>query len=71
MNLKQFLQDNHGELSSTRLVVVLWNVCVMAVWVYISFKTGQMATIDGGVLAGMGIMQATKVGQSIIENKAS
>ena len=68
--LLEFLEEDNGQFSSTRLVVTLWNVCLMAVWVYTSFKTGQMAPIDAGVLAGMGIMQATKVGQKIVEHKA-
>ena len=64
-----FCEDN-GKFSSTRLVVMLWNVSVMAVWIYVSFRSGQMAPIDVGVLAGLGIIQATKVSQKFLENKA-
>jgi hypothetical protein len=69
--IMQFLQEDNGTFSGQRLGFVLWNICLCAVWTYVSFKQGQLAAIEPGVLAGMGIMQAGKVGQKLVEGKSA
>jgi hypothetical protein len=71
MNLSQFLCEENGNLSAQRLVFVLANSCLWLVWAYVSLKHGEMAPISPELLLGLGIMQAGKVGQKMVEGKAS
>ncbi len=65
----EIFQEDNGGLSAQRVAFFLWNTSLAAVWTYVSIKNGALAAIDPGVLAGMAIMQGSKVGQKILEEK--
>lgn len=69
--LLQFLSEDNGQFSSQRLVFLLGNACLWIIWAYVSVQQGQMAPISPELLLGLGILQAGKVGQKVVEEKVA
>jgi len=63
MKLSQFLEDNSGGLSATRLAFLLWALGVLAVWIYLSIEQGKIAEIDRTVVMVLGILMTGKTVQ--------
>jgi hypothetical protein len=68
--LLQFLQEDNGRPSSTRLVMVLLHVAIISVWTTLSIKSGHMVELDPGILIALGISSAQKITQKIAEKHA-
>jgi hypothetical protein len=65
-----FLQDGKGANSSTRLVMMIWSIAILAVWVGFSVYKGEMLDIPQGVQWVLGIVLGGKVAQSFAESKS-
>lgn len=67
--LKGVLEDNSGGASSTRLLMLMWGICVLAVWTYISLHTGTMVTLPETVITVLLGTSAMKVVQRFSEKE--
>lgn len=63
----EFLQENNGGFSATRLGFLLWVIGVLVVWIMNSLKSGTLAPIDSSVTAVIGILMTGKVVQKFGE----
>lgn len=70
MNLSQMFKDDTGQVSSMRVVFVLWGFGVFALWAVISFKAGQMVAIPQQAMEVLGMCLGGKVVQSFSENNS-
>jgi len=61
------LSDGGGNVSSTRVVLVLFYSVVVAAWLFVTIKTKALADIPGGVTALGASLAALKWGQSRAE----
>jgi hypothetical protein len=73
MDLAQFMKEDNGNFSSSRLGFLLWVIGVLAVWVIDSLKCPSctLATIPESVITIVGILMGGKVVQKFGENKGS
>lgn len=60
--LSSFLEDNSGELASTRLTLLLWSVGILVIWVYRAFHDSTLV-IDNSVVTLFGIIVGGKAVQ--------
>jgi hypothetical protein len=67
MNPAEFLQEDNGGLSSTRLAFLLWVVGVLVVWIVGSLKAGELQSIDNSIITILGILMGGKVVQKFGE----
>ena len=63
--MTDFLNDPHGNNSSTRLVMFLWSLAVMLVWVAVCFYKKDIVDIPVGVGGVLLITLGGKVAQSV------
>ena len=67
MRIQEFLEEDNGALSSTRLALMLWVVGVLAAWIVVSLQTRTLAPLDSSVSAILGILMTGKVVQKFGE----
>ena len=67
MKIAQFFNDDTGQLSSMRLIFILWGVGVFGVWGAVSIMTKTLSAIPIGAVEIMGMCLASKVVQSFAE----
>jgi len=67
----QFFQEDNGNLSSTRLLFVLWSVAVLIVWIFSSITSSpaKLASIPLEVIGIIATFAGAKVGQKFSEEK--
>jgi hypothetical protein len=65
--LLEFLQEDNGGFSATRLGFLLWVVGVLIVWMITSLKSMTLAPIDSSVATVIGILMTGKVVQKFGE----
>ena len=66
-NLLQFLQDEGGDFSSMRLVVLLWCVGILAMWCFVCIAKTELQVLPESVVAALGILITGKAVQKKIE----
>lgn len=66
-----FLQDDNGNLSSTRLAFLLWVVGVLLIWGVSSLKSGDLKNIPDSVTTIIGVLMGGKVMQKFGERSNS
>ncbi len=67
INMLQFFQDDKGDFSSMRLIMIPWMMGVLITWMYCSFSTGTLQPLPESVITAIGIMVAGKAVQKKIE----
>lgn len=67
-NIRQFLEDNAGGFSATRLAFLLWTICVLGAWLFISVSERKFQPITPDVVTILGILTTGKVVQRYSEN---
>lgn len=70
MKLLEFLQEDNGVMSSTRLALLLWVVGVLAAWLVMSIRAGSLQAIDSSIQTVLGILVTGKVTQKFGEKPA-
>jgi hypothetical protein len=65
--LSEFLQEDNGGFSATRLAFLLWVVGVLVVWIIDSISSKTLERIDPSVTAILGILMTGKVVQKFGE----
>lgn len=65
--LQEFLQEDNGAFSSSRLAFLLWVIGVLLVWMMVSFKSGSLQEIPETVATIIGILMTGKVVQKFGE----
>ena len=63
MKILEFLQEDNGGFSASRLAFLLWIVGVLMVWLMTSVKSGSLQEIPDSVATVMGILMTGKVVQ--------
>ena len=63
----EFLQDDNGTLSATRLAFLLTISIVITIWSIVSLEKGQLLPIDTSLLALITVLMAGKVAQKFVE----
>lgn len=71
MKIEEFLQEENGGFSSTRLALLLWTVGVLVIWIVNSARSGTLQPIDSSVITIMGILMGGKVVQKFGEKPDS
>lgn len=67
MKIMEFLQEDNGSFSATRLAFLLWLIGVLATWIFISIKNSSLTTIPDSVITLIGILMTGKVVQKFGE----
>ena len=67
--ISQFLQEDNGNFSATRLAMLSWVVGVLASWAYLSISLRKMQDIPQSVVTIIGILVTGKVAQKFSEEK--
>ena len=65
--LSEFLQEDNGGFSATRLAFLLWAVGVLVVWIIESLSSKSLERIDPTVTTILGILMTGKVVQKFGE----
>ena len=65
--LLEFLQEDDGSFSATRLAFLLWVVGVLVVWVFESIRLNALQSLSGDVTTIIGILMTGKVVQKFGE----
>lgn len=68
--LASMVEDQAGGISSMRVLLVLWILCLTTVWVVMAFKSWSIPDIPNGVLGLTGTFLATKAFQRMGEKPA-
>lgn len=63
----EFLQEDNGGFSSTRLAFLIWVLGVLIVWMYDSIQSGALQKIDNSVVTLIGVLMTGKVVQKFKE----
>jgi hypothetical protein len=66
-NFLQFLQEDNGSFSSSRLAFLLWAIGTLLVWVVVSYKLNSLQVIPESVITIIGILMTGKVVQKFGE----
>ena len=66
--LAQFFQDGTGQLSSMRLLLIVWGIGTFVVWVILSLHAGAMMALPISLTTFLGSLIAGKVVQNFTEN---
>lgn len=69
--LAQFVQEDNGDFSATRLAFLLWTVGALVVWVYQSLHSGSPQGLSADVVTILGILMTGKVVQKFGEKPAA
>ncbi len=69
MKILQFLQDDTGALSATRLVLVTWSLGLLTGVLYLTHINKAFPSVDPSIVGLFGIAVGGKVMQSFSENK--
>jgi F0F1-type ATP synthase membrane subunit a len=67
--MSNFMQDNEGNKSSTRLIMAAWALTVLVVWVIVSLYNKRLEEIPAGVQLVLGMVLTAKVVQKQVECK--
>lgn len=67
-DLSGFLREDSPH-SSMRLIATGWAYGILIVWMVLSLKQGQMATIDGTTIGILATLIGGKVAQKYAENR--
>ncbi|MEZ4865985.1 MAG: hypothetical protein R3C14_32015 [Caldilineaceae bacterium] len=70
LNFLQFLQDEKGIFSSTRLAFLLWTIGVLVAWLTGSFHEMKLLPIDNSVIRIISAFMTGKVVQKYAEKSA-
>jgi len=62
-----FLQEDNGNFSATRLAFLLWIIGALVAWIITSLKSGNLQAIPESVAAIIGILMTGKVAQKFGE----
>jgi hypothetical protein len=65
----KFFQEDNGNLSSTRLIFVLFGVVVLVVWAILSLYVGVLMSIPESIVTILLGLAASKVIQKPYESK--
>ncbi|HWX20691.1 MAG TPA: hypothetical protein VN578_12400 [Candidatus Binatia bacterium] len=65
--LLEFVQEDNGGFSATRLAFLLWTAGVLAVWIISSLAERTLAHVDPSVTTIIGILMTGKVVQKFGE----
>lgn len=65
--LSEFLEENDGSFSATRLAFLLWAIGVLTVWIIVSLQKWALQPIDGSISTILGILMTGKVIQKFGE----
>ena len=68
-DISQLLKDDTGQLSSMRLILLVWGLGTFIVWAYLSIDTHTMSVIPSQVMEILGMVLGGKVFQSFSENQ--
>ena len=69
--LDEFVQEDNGGFSATRLALLLWAGGVFVVWAYESLRKGDILALNGDVATILGILMSGKVVQKFGEKPAA
>lgn len=67
MNFHDFLKENNGQSSSTRLIFFVGSMWTMAITTYLTFKGSPIGELIAFFSAVMGVFGAIKLGQKTME----
>jgi hypothetical protein len=67
MKIHEFLEEDNGDFSATRLALLAWVLGVLGVWLWLSILGRQMASIENSVVTILGILMTGKVTQKFGE----
>lgn len=67
MKLLEFLQEDNGGFSSSRLAFLLWIAGVLIAWIIASIKGGSLQEIPDSVVTVIGILMTGKIVQKFGE----
>jgi len=67
MRISEFLQEKNGQFSSTRLLFLVWGLCVLVTWMFISIKSNVMQSVDWSVVGILFTFMTGKVWQKYKE----
>lgn len=67
MKILEFLQDDNGGFSATRLAFLLWVLGLLTIWLIASAKAGSLQAIPESVITLLGILMGGKVVQKFGE----
>jgi hypothetical protein len=67
MKALEFLQEDNGGFSATRLGFLLWVVGTMITWSVCSIKTGTLLELPSSIEVILGILMSGKVVQKFAE----
>ena len=71
MKLLEFLQEENGGLSATRLGFLLWVIGVLIVWMINSIVKQSLLPIDGSVATILGILMMGRSYKNSVRNQSS
>lgn len=69
--LTEFFKDNTGQLSSVRLLFVLWGIAILSLWIWLSITNRAMEAISDDAIKVFAIVTTGKVIQSFSENSTT
>lgn len=58
--MKEFFQEENGQYSSTRLVMILWTLALCITWTTICIRSGAFVDIPQNVMAVTGFFLGIK-----------
>ncbi len=68
-SLLEFLKEDNGNYSSTRLLFLAWGFTILFSWVFLSIYTLKLQPIDVSVAGVFASLGATKIVQKFGEEK--
>ncbi len=63
----EFLEEDNGGLSATRLIFILWGTVSLGVWAFVSIKTTVIQPMPESIVTLLGIWMTGKVAQKLVE----
>jgi hypothetical protein len=66
-----FFQEESGQFSSTRLVMIMWTLALCITWTTICIKAGAFVDIPQNVVIVTGVFMGTKAVQKFTEKKTN
>jgi len=67
MKILQFISEDNGQLSSTRLLFLVWGFTLLGIWAYLSVKGGAIQPIDVTVVGAFSSLGLVKTVQKFGE----
>ena len=62
-DLKQFVKEDNGKFSATRLSFVAWSLVILVMWAFVSFQRQELVVIDNSIVSILGVLMSGKVVQ--------